>query len=691
MPENLKINVISFLHKSKPIHCSFFNDKKEDFKSLSLSEAPIELANNISTEYNGAQRVYTNFKFNPEADIQAEINLVKSPRFAKHFYTNLIRNYFINIADLINNNFINDIEVWFLDDNTVNANYQNYIGYGLRVQITENLELLIYSIGNMRVLKESINELTEISNDDFLNVIYNKEVIKYKSLPEEAKYNLNLVFPILSKKLEQQLKIPSNTKLNKNKYISTWDTINYFYNTYINNSEFKQLITLKSEGFDTVNPNKIFYTRKESNKIQLGLNNKVSTFSPKTHLKEHGPYQLPDNTNVKFIVFFHKDDKDYANKLVSVFNKKYILPNGTTMDDKYGASLYDYIRIRFVLDKEHCFAFENIDNPLPELHNFLDNCKLDYQNNQYVALYISPYNKTELENSKRIIYYKIKELLLKHHITSQTIYREQIHKKEFKTYFYANIAVAILAKTGGIPWRLESPIKNELVVGVGAFKSKEVGIQFIGSAFCFSNNGEFKEFGCIAKSESFLLAQEIKVYIQDFVNKHQKLERLIIHFYKQMSRKEIEPIQKMLFNLGYPNLPIIIINVNKTYANDYMAFDTSFDKLIPHSGTIINYAKNKYLLFNNTRYFNGDDKQIESYHAPLKLSFQSTHPETLKDVVVIKELIDQIYQFSRMYWKSVKQQNLPVTVKYPKMVAKMYPYFESNDIPSFGKQNMWFL
>jgi hypothetical protein len=41
----------------------------------------------------------------------------------------------------------------------------------------------------------------------------------------------------------------------------------------------------------------------------------------------------------------------------------------------------------------------------------------------------------------------------------------------------------------------------------------------------------------------------------------------------------------------------------------------------------------------------------------------------------VKELIDQVYQFSRIYWKSVKQQGLPVTIKYPEMIAEIIPHF----------------
>jgi len=63
----------------------------------------------------------------------------------------------------------------------------------------------------------------------------------------------------------------------------------------------------------------------------------------------------------------------------------------------------------------------------------------------------------------------------------------------------------------------------------------------------------------------------------------------------------------------------------------------------------------------------------------------------LEDESLIDLLIDQVYQFSRMYWKSVSQQNIPVTIAYPEMVAEMFPYFRQGHISDFGKNNLWFL
>jgi hypothetical protein len=36
----------------------------------------------------------------------------------------------------------------------------------------------------------------------------------------------------------------------------------------------------------------------------------------------------------------------------------------------------------------------------------------------------------------------------------------------------------------------------------------------------------------------------------------------------------------------------------------------------------------------------------------------------------------------------VKREFIPVTIKYPEMVAEMFPHFEGNEIPPSGKDNL---
>jgi hypothetical protein len=75
----------------------------------------------------------------------------------------------------------------------------------------------------------------------------------------------------------------------------------------------------------------------------------------------------------------------------------------------------------------------------------------------------------------------------------------------------------------------------------------------------------------------------------------------------------------------------------------------------------------------------------------LEISLACSESGMLDDMDLVEQLIDQVYQFSRMYWKSTDQQSLPVTIKYPEMVAQIYPYFQHDKLPDFGKENLWFL
>jgi hypothetical protein len=146
----------------------------------------------------------------------------------------------------------------------------------------------------------------------------------------------------------------------------------------------------------------------------------------------------------------------------------------------------------------------------------------------------------------------------------------------------------------------------------------------------------------------------------------------------------------MLDDLGEDNLPVIVVTINKTDSKELLGFDLNSVGKMPMSGSFTSVGYNKFLLFNNTRYFENSTLLAKDYHFPIKMSFKASQKEILT-VGVMKELIDQVYQFSRMYWKSISQQNLPVTTIYPEMVAEIYPHFEAENLPEFGKKNLWFL
>lgn len=62
--------------------------------------------------------------------------------------------------------------------------------------------------------------------------------------------------------------------------------------------------------------------------------------------------------------------------------------------------------------------------------------------------------------------------------------------------------------------------------------------------------------------------------------------------------------------------------------------------------------------------------------------------KTYKDTKIIEIFIEQVYQFSRLSWKPLCQQNVPITIKYPEMAAEIAPNFQGIDILPYSIKNI---
>ena len=674
--ENLKINIIPFKHPSTKKEFGFYKEKKDGFFPIHRGDLPNEIWDNFKTELQELKYLYSNFSDTQDCDMLAEVDMFHSTTFAKHFYTRLVYNYFTSIADAIQFNYVKDSEVWFLDTKASTKDFNTYNIYTLKIEfsgLTKSPALLLSYDGTSKVATTSIDKI-DIPSNYFKTVIYNKQIFKFGQLSEEAKQNLEKVFPLLNIPIKNHLNIAHSVPKKGNRYKPYYNYITDFYNNYLNTEEFRNILPLDENGFFNIPEKEIHHTHNNSNNLRFYNNTGID---PRAGMKTFGPNQASPHANVRFFFIYHKPDrKDYVIPLYTYFEKGY---------KTFFPPLKTHIKQPFFMDKDTSLAFESTETAIKELKIHLINLEKT-PNTRYVAIYVSPIHKEDQDNKQ--LYYQVKEELLKHEITSQVIYKESINNTYFGA-FLENITPALLAKIDGIPWRLDRELKQELIVGVGAFKSAETNTRFVGSAFCFNNKGEFKGFDCFRDNEYDLIAGAIGKKILNFVvDNESDVERLIIHYYKPMGKEELDPIQKVLKKLKL-NIPVIIITINKTEANDYVAFDTNSPELMPLSGTIIEIAKLKYLLFNNTKY--SKDGKAFDYPFPVKLTLSCTDQDYLKDIPTVKELIDQVYQFSRMYWKSIKQQNLPVTIKYPEMVAQIFPHFEGDKLPDFGKNNLWFL
>lgn len=688
--ESLRSNLLP-INVVEPHHQFSFSTKK-DYGPYALGQS--DFSPEMREAFAGSmlpQHLYTHFGPDEGGELTLPISLHQNSRLRRHYIHHLLTEAFIRQGLVLANGFVREINL-FLPSRQADSSFRVFESFRLKLEHNDWSDgplLQISYHGISKVLRESMLELEDDHQKHVSRVLYRGKIYSYIHMPDAARYNLQEVYPLLSNKLGMLLQPNAPARRTTNVYHQQHQKITDFALEHLTLPAVRRVLHIDTHAWVQPPEKNLFQVSRISNQLLLGEPPHVSVYSPKVSLGMHGPFSLPKHKEVKFFAIFGEKDRDTANELFKALNNfegKGV--NGWIPGKE--KSLYDYVRLRFTPEHDLSLRFQSTETLLAELQRHLDQVPLNHHKSRYVAFYLSPVSETSESVKDKMLYYALKEMLLKYQVSVQVIDRAKIRKPAFRRYYIHNIAPAVLAKAGGIPWQLQNTHKEELIVGVGAFRSQASGVQYIGSAFSFNCNGSMRQFNCITKNELFVLAGDIKEYILQHLKEFGRPQRLIIHYYKTMSDKNLKPITDMLYRLNLGDLPVFILSMSKTLSEDYILFDHSFQGLLPKSGTIAQIRKNEYLLFNNTRYENSNNN-IESYYYPLRLRVSCSQPVLLDNKATVKTLIDQVYQFSRVYWKSVKQQNLPVTVSYPAMLAEIYSHFKDPHLNEFARTNLWFL
>lgn len=727
MEESLILNTIAFGFPKKPVTFYFSQTDRDDVSLTKLSHQlfPVNIKE-IFPDITNGDTIYTSFTRELDGFTPLEIDFA-TDNFAlvKRHYNREIKHYFTSRDILVEPTFIKDNQVWLRNTNekppkncglydkfTIKVNYNHF---------SNAPELVLSYDRKAKVYKKSVStflaENEEATADLFNKVVHveyfekeerrftRRRVTKYRFLQETENVDYKNVYPIVGAKLGAYLghdddeEEPENPYNRKNRYTKYLGKISGFYNQFINNKDFRRVVPISEDGFDYARPLQIGKTTPQSKQLVFGkgANGKhVVDVIPQRGVN-NGPFSQPRYNNIQLFFIAPQNHTPLANNLSVYFLKGY---------KQLFKGLLQYTDVPVTkAPKEFNISLNEEEDFLQQIEEKIENTKW-VPGVKYLAVYLSPIGKHARDKEQRKIYYKVKEKLLNHNIRSQFVETDKMlkileddekpnkygHTKKNFAYTLQNMAIAINAKLGGIPWRINVPEQKELVVGVGAFRNDDTNTQYIGSAFSFDNTGAFNSFEYFHHDQTAELAGSIEDAIIRYASVNNSPSRLIIHFYKEMSEEEIKPVENVLQNLGL-DIPVFVVTINKTESEDFVVFDTTWPDLMPYSGRYINLGNKTYLLCNNTRYENDDFKSMDGYPFPVKLKIECPSDKTRQiDTQTIKELIDQVYQFSRIYWKSVKQQNLPVTIKYPEMVAQIAPHFSSGNIPpNIGNDNLWFL
>ena len=165
------------------------------------------------------------------------------------------------------------------------------------------------------------------------------------------------------------------------------------------------------------------------------------------------------------------------------------------------------------------------------------------------------------------------------------------------------------------------------------------------------------------------------------------IDRLVIHYYKTNSNKETKEIERLLYDELKINVSYAIVEINDSKSQNDICFDVDYSWGMPVSGTYVEIGQNEYLLFNNTRYI---DRPLTKVSDELPIKIKIHHADN--GGFSHSDLVSQIYEFSRLVWKGLKQRSQPATTIYSKLIADFSAHF-NGEIPSneLTKHTPWFV
>lgn len=586
-----------------------------------------------------------------------------------YFKAKFVREQLINFFN--SRNFLvepfpkgNDLSVYEKIED-FNNEWSIYRRYDLLVRT--NRKEIAFNVGSEKTLIS--NETKQFHSTDKIRIIDTKDnFIK----PLAGKEGVNNCRIIANKLKRDELGISNEPR--KFNYKNLYNQLISFYNNHLLSID-KEDFKIEAGGLKNVEQTDLNKVNINENLMLFGK--EKTDINAVTGMRDYGIYKpSPKATDVKFI-FVYENSRD-ANQLYLY------LKNGL----KHYPGLWSYVGIPIRLS-DIKLQYNGTDDLKNKIDNFISENLNDECYSDLFAIVINPNSsqeKEELDEDEDPTYYTVKRKFLEKGIPTQFIQDKNIHSGSFH-YFLPNISIGILAKLGGVPWRLKTKRTDELVIG---FNQKTIGEhQFIGSAVFFSNDGQLgKTFGFPETNSETALIGNLKSAIEKYISqKESPPERLVIHYYKPQSGKEQKSIEDLIQRELRLNIPFAIVEINDSKSQMDICFDKDFSMGMPESGTYVRVSKTEYLLFNNTRYQKNPLRSVAE-ELPIKIAIHFADTGGFSH----RDLISQVYEFSRLYWKGLKQRSQPATTIYSKLIAEFTANY-NGELPNNDTVNNtpWFL
>ena len=284
------------------------------------------------------------------------------------------------------------------------------------------------------------------------------------------------------------------------------------------------------------------------------------------------------------------------------------------------------------------------------------------------------------------VYYKLKSYLI-NNIPSQFmnyyVLSSKILPRNQLDFYTGNLLVQFISKLGGKPWvlNIDPERGSDIIIGTGATRVDNENLFCFAMVFRKDGTMLWNEISPIIRREQYL------IYLRDTVERVVKgfkennpdwiVEKLTLHVSgkrpkirdgeKEVLEDTIEELKGQ--DLISQDAKFAILHLNETHP--YWIMGDSNNRYHPYEGTKVKLSSKRYLLALSQPHQGRYGLEMVPPIKPLSVEIVSHNWTSEEFYPSAHEILDEIYYLSKMNWRGFRGRNLPVTVNYPKLVARI--------------------
>ena len=294
-------------------------------------------------------------------------------------------------------------------------------------------------------------------------------------------------------------------------------------------------------------------------------------------------------------------------------------------------------------------------------------------------------------------YLAAKATLLTHGIPVQVCRASEITKPDAKLqYMLQNVAVALYAKLGGVPWTVDhaQTVDDEVVLGMGAAELVQTRVferqRFVGVTTVFRGDGNYLLSNlsrqCRYEDYPDVLRGSMRDVLADVKQRNNwrpgDLVRVVFHAFKPLKRVEVARIVRECAEsvAGEQTLEFAFLTVSNDHGFKLLDLDQkgiedryggggAKGTFAPERGTVVQLGANTRLVCANGPSL--VKRSLSPLPTPLLVSL---HPDsTYRDLAYLS---DQVLKFTSLSWRSTLPARRPVTIYYSELIAGLLARLE---------------